>query len=268
MPFPPATLRAGSFILARPTRPACYKPSNKSKMFPDGSGRSIKTTWSKPAASRENWPTTRCSGSASEWLSPSCWRSVLAFHTIRTILRPIQAVTHSALAIGAGNLDQVVPVTSRDELGQLAGAFNTMGRQLRLYRQTGYSRLLRAQRTSQATVDSFPDPVVVLDSEGRVEMANPAARRTIGRRAASGRCSRFVVPWQPPEALRAPLDERHEPPRRLSAGRFRSAGDDLVRRPAAMLLAANPGDPAIRRKTCSAPPCCCRMSRGFTCSIR
>jgi signal transduction histidine kinase/HAMP domain-containing protein len=130
---------------------------------------------------------------------------VLAFHTIRTILRPIQAVTHSALAIGAGNLDQVVPVTSRDELGQLAGAFNTMGRQLRLYRQTGYSRLLRAQRTSQATVDSFPDPVVVLDSERRLEMANPAARRVLGVAPPSAD-ARVFVPWQPPDALRAPLD--------------------------------------------------------------
>jgi len=130
---------------------------------------------------------------------------VLAFHTIRTILRPIQAVTHSALAIGAGNLDQVVPVTSRDELGQLAGAFNTMGRQLRLYRQTGYSRLLRAQRTSQATVDSFPDPVVVLDSERRLEMANPAARRLLGVAPPSAD-AQVLVPWQPPEALKAPLD--------------------------------------------------------------
>ncbi len=143
---------------------------------------------------------------------------VLAFHTIRTILRPIQAVTHSALAIGAGNLDQVVPVTSRDELGQLAGAFNTMGRQLRLYRQTGYSRLLRAQRTSQATVDSFPDPVVVLDSERRLEMANPAARRVLGVAPPSAD-AQVSVPWQPPDALRAPWKMR-EPPRRLFAGRL------------------------------------------------
>ena len=130
---------------------------------------------------------------------------LLAFHTIRTILRPIQAMTHSALAIGAGNLDQVIPVTSRDELGQLADAFNTMGRQLRLYRQTGYSRLLRAQRTSQATIDSFPDPVVVLDSERRLEMANPAARSLLGVAPPSAD-AQVLVPWQPPEALQAPLD--------------------------------------------------------------
>src|SRR5262249_48158716 len=104
----------------------------------------------------------------------------LAWHTIRAILNPVRALTQSAVAIGAGNLDQVVPVPSRDELGQLAQAFNTMARQLRHYRQTDYARLLRAQRTSQAAIDSFPDPVLVVDAEAHVEMANPAARRLLG----------------------------------------------------------------------------------------
>ena len=37
--------------------------------------------------------------------------------TIRTILYPIRVVTESAAAIGAGNLDQLVPIYSWDELG-------------------------------------------------------------------------------------------------------------------------------------------------------
>jgi signal transduction histidine kinase len=133
-----------------------------------------------------------------------CLAFLLAFRTIRTILLPIQAMTQSALAIGRGDLDQVVAVTSRDELGQLADAFNTMGRQLRQYRQSDYARLLRAQRTSQATIDSFPDPVLVVDPEWRVEMANPAARRLLGitPRASDGSAS---PAWQPPTALKEPL---------------------------------------------------------------
>jgi signal transduction histidine kinase len=129
-----------------------------------------------------------------------------AWHIVRTTLQPIQAVTRAALGISAGNLDQVVPFLAPDELGDLARAFNTMARHLRDYRQSHSARLLRVQRTSQATIDSFPDPVFVLDSEGGVEMANPAARRLLG-----------VVPrqdgqaagssWQPPEALREPLAE-------------------------------------------------------------
>jgi signal transduction histidine kinase len=109
-----------------------------------------------------------------------------------------------------------VPVLSRDELGQLAEAFNVMARQLRHYRQTDYSRLLRAQRTSQATIDSFPDPILVVDPEGHVEMANPAAQRLFGVSSspppapAGGKTAErepVSVPWQPPEPLREPLRE-------------------------------------------------------------
>lgn len=130
----------------------------------------------------------------------------LAWHTVRTILRPIQALTQAAQGISAGNLDAVIPYQASDELGQLAQAFNTMAHHLRDFRQSQTAQLLRAQRTSQATIDSFPDPVIVIDSAGLVEMANPAARRLLG-----------VVPkqnghavagtWQAPPALRQPLAE-------------------------------------------------------------
>jgi NtrC-family two-component system sensor histidine kinase KinB len=140
----------------------------------------------------------------------------LAWRTTEAILRPIRSVTQSALAIGGGNLDQVVPAQSSDELGQLAEAFNTMSRQLRHYRQTDYARLLRAQRTSQATIDSFPDPVLVVDPEGHVEMANPSAQRLFGvapspqTLSSPGREKEkepTALVWQPPEALREPLRE-------------------------------------------------------------
>jgi signal transduction histidine kinase len=132
---------------------------------------------------------------------------VLALHTVHTTLRPIRAVTQAALGISAGNLNQVVPYLGRDELGQLARAFNSMARHLRDYRQSHSSQLLRAQQTSQATIDSFPDPVVVLDSEGGVEMANPAARRLLGVVPRPKGDGQPAVPWQPPEPLRQPLAE-------------------------------------------------------------
>jgi signal transduction histidine kinase len=135
--------------------------------------------------------------------------ALLAWRTIADILRPIRAVTESALGIGRGDLDQLVPAPSRDELGDLAEAFNTMARQLRHYRQTDYARLLRAQRTSQATIDSFPHPVLEVDPEGRVEMANPPAQRLFGvmPRSTAAQGKEPLNPWQPPPALREPLAE-------------------------------------------------------------
>ena len=81
-----------------------------------------------------------------------------------------------------------------------------MARQLRQYRQTDYARLLRAQRTSQATIDSFPDPVLVVDPDGKVEMANPVAQRLFGF-SAKAADQPSVNPWLPPDSLQAPLKE-------------------------------------------------------------
>ena len=127
---------------------------------------------------------------------------VLARNTVGAILRPLRAVTESARAIGAGNLDQVVPVVTADELGQLAEGFNVMARQLRDYRRSHQARMLRLQQTNQATIDAFPHPVLVVDGAGRVGMANPAARRLLGVAADA---EHVPLPWSPPEPLRGPL---------------------------------------------------------------
>ena len=54
--------------------------------------------------------------------------TLIALLLSRSILEPIRAVTHAARAMARGDLEQVVPVLSRDELGELAGAFNAMAR--------------------------------------------------------------------------------------------------------------------------------------------
>src|SRR5262245_34663568 len=88
---------------------------------------------------------------------------LIARQLFRAVLGPIHGMTHAAEAIGAGQLHLSVPVHGTDELGQLAVAFNTMTRHLRDVRQTNTTRLLRAQQTGQATIDSFPDPILVVD---------------------------------------------------------------------------------------------------------
>jgi signal transduction histidine kinase len=128
---------------------------------------------------------------------------VVAVHLSRSILKPINMVTQGARALARGELDQIVPAASRDELGELANAFNEMARTLREYRQSGTARLLRAQKTGQATVESFPDPVVVVDPMGSVEQANRAARRLLGVSPAT----ESPVPWHPAEPLKTLISD-------------------------------------------------------------
>jgi signal transduction histidine kinase len=118
------------------------------------------------------------------------------------ILGPIVAVTEGARAVSQGKLDQIVPATTKDELGELGQAFNTMARTIREFREAGTLRLLRAQKTAQATIDSFPDPVILVDPQGGVERANPAARALLQAIPTSGGES---LPWIAPESLKPHL---------------------------------------------------------------
>jgi signal transduction histidine kinase len=93
----------------------------------------------------------------------------------RSILRPIQSLTRASRELGEGNLGQPVPVISRDELGQLALAFNQMAAQLQEYRQSTSEKIVRLHRTMETTLASFPDPIFVLNKEGRIELKNAAA---------------------------------------------------------------------------------------------
>ena len=117
-----------------------------------------------------------------------------ALHLSRSILRPIQAVTDGARALARGELDQIVPAASRDELGDLANAFNEMARTLREYRAG------RDGAAAPRPEDRPGDDRLVSRSGGRrrpgrlgrtgQSRGSPAARRGPGRRAARSLASR------------------------------------------------------------------------------
>jgi signal transduction histidine kinase len=99
----------------------------------------------------------------------------LSYRLSRSLLRPIKVLTSSAVALGDGTLDQDVPVLSQDELADLARAFNAMAGKLRAFREATTAKVLRAQRTMEATLTSTPDPVFVVSKGGEIELKNPAA---------------------------------------------------------------------------------------------
>ena len=97
----------------------------------------------------------------------------------RSILTPIQSVTGVARELGEGNLDQVVPVLSEDELGQLADTFNKMAAKLRAYRRITSDEILQARQMTEITFSAFPDPIIAFDSRGMVNFKNPAAEKLL-----------------------------------------------------------------------------------------
>lgn len=136
----------------------------------------------------------------------------------RAILGPLERMTRAAREIESGNLDLTVPVASRDELGQLAAAFNSMAGGLRELRETDQARLLRARRISQAAIDKLPEAVAVISPERperKIELANQAASSELG-----------LWPGEP-------VPERHHewlPPLlgRVESGRLPAGGTEAV----------------------------------------
>jgi two-component system, NtrC family, sensor histidine kinase KinB len=103
----------------------------------------------------------------------------LGYGLQRTILRPIQTLTAVSKELGEGKLDQVVPVESHDELGQLADAFNKLAARLRVYRQTTTDQLSQARHMTEITFSAFPDSILALSMDGKINFANPAAGKLL-----------------------------------------------------------------------------------------
>lgn len=93
-----------------------------------------------------------------------------------TILRPLRTLTLSARQIASGNLDLHMSVRSRDEVGRLTEAFNSMASRLREFKRLDADRFLRTQQTTQLAIDSLHDAVIVIGPSGVVEIANRSAQ--------------------------------------------------------------------------------------------
>lgn len=80
---------------------------------------------------------------------------LLAVILARTLTRPLHELTEATQAMTRGNLEQRVPVRSKDELGRLAAAFNTMSADL------AESNRLRQQMTADIAHD-LRSPLAVI----------------------------------------------------------------------------------------------------------
>ena len=104
----------------------------------------------------------------------------LAFFLANRIVEPLRQLTESTTKIAGGDLNAQVPVTSRDEVGVLATEYNRMAQRIRQLRTSDMGKLMMAQQTTEAAIDSLYDPVIVTDGDGQVTKLNPAAEEIFG----------------------------------------------------------------------------------------
>ena len=98
------------------------------------------------------------------------------------IVAPVRQLTEATTRLAGGDLDATVAVQSSDEIGVLARGFNRMAERIRELRRSDLGKLVVAQQTTEAAINSLYDPVIVSDDGGRVTRINPAAERLFGSR--------------------------------------------------------------------------------------
>ena len=91
------------------------------------------------------------------------------------IVTPIRQVTGAARAIGRGEFDQEIPVTSSDEVGILAEEFNSMRWNLK----SAVGKLTEEEKKMTAIVNSIAEGLILVDPNNRILYINPAAERLL-----------------------------------------------------------------------------------------
>ncbi|MBB6448997.1 two-component system sensor histidine kinase ResE [Geomicrobium halophilum] len=96
-----------------------------------------------------------------------------AFFLSSRITAPLRKMRQSALEVAKGNFDTPVPMMTRDEIGQLAIAFNRMRRQL----NNNIEALNREKEQLARVLSSMADGVITLNRMGDLLVSNPPADR-------------------------------------------------------------------------------------------
>jgi two-component system, OmpR family, phosphate regulon sensor histidine kinase PhoR len=90
--------------------------------------------------------------------------------------RSLSELTQTAALLAKGDLNHRIIPTTHDEVGQLTEAFNEMASQLRS--RIEESEVERSQMA--AVLSKMTDGVLIVDSNGRVQLINPAAENMFG----------------------------------------------------------------------------------------
>ena len=87
------------------------------------------------------------------------------------IVTPIMRVAVAARAIGHGEFDQEIPITTNDEVGILAAEFNAMRQNLK----SAVGKLMAEEKKMTAVVNGLAEGLILVDSENHILHINPAA---------------------------------------------------------------------------------------------
>lgn len=100
--------------------------------------------------------------------------------TSNSLVDPIVGLTESVKQIQRGNFELNLPLRkTNDEISHLIPAFNKMAAELRSMRRANTDQFLKVDIQNRAIMASFPNPILLLDENGKIEKMNPRAQELL-----------------------------------------------------------------------------------------
>ncbi|HLR80010.1 MAG TPA: ATP-binding protein [Bacillota bacterium] len=99
--------------------------------------------------------------------------TIFAFFLSTRITSPLIKMREAAFDLTRGEFNTKVPILTHDEIGELAMAFNRMGRQLKFH----INALRQEKEQLSSILSSMADGVVTLNRSGDIIIMNPPAER-------------------------------------------------------------------------------------------
>ena len=109
----------------------------------------------------------------------SIWVMVIlgAVFNALTITQPIKELLLGVRNIAAGNFKQRIDLPLGGELGELIHSFNDMAERLERYEEQNIEELTAEKAKLETLMSTIADGAILLDSDMRLVLVNPAARR-------------------------------------------------------------------------------------------
>lgn len=99
--------------------------------------------------------------------------TIFAFFLSTRINAPLRKMKEAAFAVARGKFDTKVPILTQDEIGELATAFNQMGKQLKF----NMNALSQEKEHLASILSSMADGVITFNKDGTILETNPPSER-------------------------------------------------------------------------------------------
>ncbi|WP_121611967.1 ATP-binding protein [Mesobacillus foraminis] len=99
--------------------------------------------------------------------------TIFAFFLSTRITAPLRKMREAAFEVAKGKFDTKLPVLTSDEIGELATAFNQMGRQLKF----NMNALSQEKEQLSSILSSMADGVITFNQDGTILITNPPAEQ-------------------------------------------------------------------------------------------